>query len=536
MKPNLPIAGLAALFLLTALHASDVFRLETQLYIYKTGDFRETTVSMKTATKQGRCTIVTSPGIIDFDQVKLSLDGTRVSWSSGRGAPKQFSPSGATVFVMKESQPASVLTSAPVQYMERQPDGSLKVRELPFDSPEAPHCRLTFTAGPSSGAREDLLLTGQFDIASIRARENIPGVELEVGKPLLAVLNEEIHFAVGADQWAAVLLPAPNGGDYSMLLLLKASSSNAPKGVLSRVADYHLKAERFGAAAVAEGNYVYAVGGQNYGGFLGDIERFDVRTHDVTTLTKKLTPRHHHGAALVGGKIYVFGGRSYRLPHQAEHFDGSMDIYDLKSGEITHGAPMPTPRAYFASAVVNGKIYAIGGTQMRGLQVWLSGVTEVYDPAANAWTELAPIPTARETRSAAVFDGCILVLGGHRPPMEAAGLKTVESFVPGTNQWLRLPDLSEPIGANSAAALGDSVYLFGNYDPGDEVLAYDMATHASAVFKRGFIPASQSAAVALDDSIYVIGGTGGGGSEWNGRPGFAMDDIQVFSLSAESGH
>jgi N-acetylneuraminic acid mutarotase len=193
---------------------------------------------------------------------------------------------------------------------------------------------------------------------------------------------------------------------------------------------------------------------------------------------------------------------------------------------------MPTPRAYFASAVVDGKIYAIGGSQMRGLQVWQSDATEVYDPAANAWSRLAPMPTPRETRSAAVFDGCILVLGGRRPPSVSAGIRTVEGFVPGTGQWLKLPDLSERVGGNSAAALGDSVYLFGGYDPIDEVLAYDLATHASTVSKRGFIPASQSAAVTLGDSIYVIGGTGGGGRQWNGNGRNALDDIQVFSLTA----
>ena len=450
-----------------------------------------------------------------------------------KGAPRQFSPSGSTTIVMRAAQPAAILTSAPIQYMDREPDGSLKVREIPFDSPDAPHCHLTFTVNPSAGATGDLLVAGHFDIATVRSRENVTGVALEVGKPLLAVLAEDIHFAVGLDQWAAVLLPAPNGGDYSMLLLLKVALPNAPKGALSRVADYHLRAERFGAAAVADENYVYAVGGLNYGGFLGDIERFDVRTHAVTTLTKDLTPRHHHGAALVGGKIYVFGGRSYLMPDQAERFDGSMDIYDLTSGQITHGAPMPTPRAFFASVVVDGRIYAIGGSQMEGLQMWQSGVTEVYDPAANTWSKLAPMPTPRETRSAVVVDGCILVLGGHRKPEVAMGLKTVECYVPGTNQWLQMPDLSEGIGANSAAALGDSVYLFGNYDPINEVLAYDLTTHSSTIFKRGFIPASQSAAVTLGDSIYVIGGTGGGGRQWNGKGINSMDDIQVFSLTSE---
>jgi N-acetylneuraminic acid mutarotase len=299
---------------------------------------------------------------------------------------------------------------------------------------------------------------------------------------------------------------------------------------LYRTGDFHLKTERFGAAAVAEGSFVYIVGGQNSGGFLGDIERFDVRTHEVTRLTNKLTPRHHHGAALVGRKIYVFGGRGYGLPH-GNPYEPSMDIYDLDSGSITRGAPMRTPRAYFAWATVGGKIYAIGGSEWGARAFNQIGLNEVYDPETNTWSEAAPMPRARDTRAAAVVGDGIYVFGGNRRPDVAVGLKTVEGFVPGKNQWYGLPDLAERIAADSAAALGNCIYLFGNFDPGDKVTAYDLTTHASTVFKHGFLPASQSAAVTLGDSIYVIGGTRGGGAKLNGH--YAMDDIQVFSLSAE---
>jgi hypothetical protein len=109
-------------------------------------------------------------------------------------------------------------------------------------------------------------------------------------------------------------------------------------------------------------------------------------------------------------------------------------------------------------------------------------------------------------------------------------LKTVECFIPDKNQWLSLPDLDQSVGANSAAVLGNYIFLFGNYDPADEILAYDLTTHTSTVFKGGFTEASQSTAVALNGLIYVIGGTGGGGRHRVGRD--AMDNIQVFSLTA----
>jgi hypothetical protein len=316
----------------------------------------------------------------------------------------------------------------------------------------------------------------------------------------------------------------------SLLSLLRGQGPIEPPSPpsLFRTGDFHLKTERSGTAAVADGNFVYVIAGENSGGFLSDIERFDVRTHGITRLTNKLTPRHHHGAALVGRKIYVFGGRGYGLP-QGSPYEASTDIYDLDSGSITHGAPMRTPRGYFAWATVDRKIYAIGGSEWGARAFNQIGFNEVYDPEKNTWSEAAPMPGGRDTRAAVVVGGDIYVLGGYRRPDVSAGLKAVERFVPGKNQWYHLPDLGERVAASSAAALGNGVYLFGNFDPADKVTAYDLATHVTTVFEHGFIPASQSAAVTLGDSIYVIGGTRGGG-HMNGH--YAMDDIQVFSLSA----
>jgi hypothetical protein len=76
--------------------------------------------------------------------------------------------------------------------------------------------------------------------------------------------------------------------------------------------------------------------------------------------------------------------------------------------------------------------------------------------------------------------------------------------------------------------LGNYIFLFGNYDPADQILAYDLATHTSTVVKNGFTPASQSTAVALNGMIYVVGGTNGGGRQRSIR--HFMDDIQVFAL------
>ncbi|MBK8656979.1 MAG: hypothetical protein IPN20_24445 [Haliscomenobacter sp.] len=52
---------------------------------------------------------------------------------------------------------------------------------------------------------------------------------------------------------------------------------------------------------------------------------------------------------------------------------------------------MPTARGSAASAVVEGKLYVIGGITSTGLVKKM----EMYDPETNQWTEKASMPIAR---------------------------------------------------------------------------------------------------------------------------------------------
>jgi len=56
---------------------------------------------------------------------------------------------------------------------------------------------------------------------------------------------------------------------------------------------------------------------------------------------------------------------------------------------------MPTARVNVSTSVVNGKIYAIGGSP--GYKQWYDGFTTVeeYDPETDTWSKKADMPTKR---------------------------------------------------------------------------------------------------------------------------------------------
>ena len=297
------------------------------------------------------------------------------------------------------------------------------------------------------------------------------------------------------------------------------ASFAAPGEPLVKVGDFHLKTARYGAAAVAGGDYVYVIGGDDGQTYLGDIERFDVRTHEVIRLTDGLTARRYHGAVLAGGKIYVFGGQRVNPLSNSELMEATVDVYDLATGLIAKGTPMPTPRGYAATVLFKGKVYVIGGCYLHGNSFVQTGLMEIYDLATGAWSTGPAMPTARECR-AAVVDDFILVPGGYR---SRARVSQVEFFVVPENAWKRLPDLCERVSANSVAFLGSELLLFGNFSSEKDVVAYDLRTRTSRVIQPGYLPARHTAAVVHAGRIYVVGGNLIQGSV---KP---LDYIQVFA-------
>ena len=142
------------------------------------------------------------------------------------------------------------------------------------------------------------------------------------------------------------------------------------------------------------------------------------------------TARFDLRVAVVDGKIYALGG--YNAEWKALTVN---EMYDPATNTWTTKAPMPTLRADFAIAVYENKIYCIGGNIGGAVynNVVKDGqylrVNEVYDPATNTWEEKSPLPTARAGMNSAVAEGLIYLIGGN----PNASLN--EAYDPETDTW-----------------------------------------------------------------------------------------------------
>ena len=184
---------------------------------------------------------------------------------------------------------------------------------------------------------------------------------------------------------------------------------------------------------------------------------------------------------------------------------------------------LPTQRRGFATAVVDGKIYLIGGTLFENDRDGPYGMSlmEVYDPQTNTWQRGTDMPTPRSGTKAAVVDGKIYVLAGYvgKDHQGAKDLKVVEMYDPQTDTWVRKQDMSRRRATFGIGGIAGKIYAIGGTvhpadrkpeDPRrvDLVEVYDPATDTWA--KRADMPTRRKSvrAAVIRDTLYAIGGSG----------------------------
>ncbi len=221
-----------------------------------------------------------------------------------------------------------------------------------------------------------------------------------------------------------------------------------------------------------------------------------------TTLEPMPTARATVGVAVVDGKIYAIGG-SYDSCGVAE--------YDPATNTWTTKTPMPTPRIWFGIAVVENKIYVIGGDSGNWeVGIAPTNVNEVYDPATDTWETRASMPTKRMAVSANVVDGKIYVIGGgQRAPN--TNFDVNEVYDTETDTWTTKTPIPTGVEHHTSAVVDNKIYVMGG---AVEVTLNQIYDTENDTWSNGApLPKGVDAAAAIATSgdyapkrIYVIGG------------------------------
>ncbi len=212
------------------------------------------------------------------------------------------------------------------------------------------------------------------------------------------------------------------------------------------------------------------------------------------------------------------------IPFVIQPAQASEDFWTTK-------APMPTARTLLGVAVVNDKIYAIGGYLHR------LNVTEEYNPTTNSWTTKAAMPTPRFSFAIAVYHNKIYCIGGlianSNPMLGSSVTGAIEVYDPATNTWEVKKPMQTPRTQLEANVVNDKVYLIGGRTGGqystvtsNEV--YDPVSESWTTKTGMLYPVTEYASTVIGSKIYVMGGQ----DEFNDSKN--LDVNQIYNIETDS--
>ncbi len=169
-------------------------------------------------------------------------------------------------------------------------------------------------------------------------------------------------------------------------------------------------------------------------------------------------------------------------------------------------AQLPIPRSEMAWATAcRGKMHVIGGY---GIQRVDRPYHHVYDPKADKWTDLAPLPLgANHVGVDTMDDRYIYAMGGYieqnRAPHSQCFVYDVE-----INAWKTIANLPGPMGAIAVSCVNGLVHCVGGRDVRsiDNHDVYDPKTNRWS--RRAPVPGQRDhiGNVVVDGRMYMIGG------------------------------
>lgn len=216
-----------------------------------------------------------------------------------------------------------------------------------------------------------------------------------------------------------------------------------------------------------DGKYIYLVGG-----FSGDLKenlnppqvgskrvfRFDPAANKWTEMPSLPQAQGAGGAAIIGRMLHYIGGNnSDRVTNVGTHWVLNLDN---PSAGWTQLKPMPIAKDHFSTVVLGGKIYTIAGEFGHDKLFDTQRSVHVYDPATDSWKRLAdlPIDNSHAEGSTFAYDGQIIFAGGQTKDQQQS-TDRVFAYDPAKNKWTELFHLPFYLQGAIVAVVGNKVYV-----------------------------------------------------------------------------
>jgi outer membrane protein assembly factor BamB len=249
--------------------------------------------------------------------------------------------------------------------------------------------------------------------------------------------------------------------------------------------------------AVFSGGRIYLAGGlDDAGRSAAGVFSLDPATGTLASLGSMPQAFHDAAGAVIGGKLFVFGGGS------SSSLD-TVQAFDFGSNQGSVAGHLPLALSDLAAATAGRTTYLVGGydgtSPQRTILATIDGTT---------FMRAGSLPVGlRYPAVAATPSGDVLIVGGETT---SGPVSDVLLFSPTTGRVTNMGHLPYRVGHAEAFALGGLVYVVGGRDAGDRAVAAVSVIDPSRRTARPGAPlgspVADAAAAGDGTHVWLIGG------------------------------
>jgi N-acetylneuraminic acid mutarotase len=163
--------------------------------------------------------------------------------------------------------------------------------------------------------------------------------------------------------------------------------------------------------------------------------------------------RHECGVVEAGGKLYLIGGRGEK----------PVNVYDPAANRWSDAAAPPLEIHHFQPVALEGKIYVVGALTGRYPHETPTPNVLIFDPATNNWSQGPAIPEDRRRGASGVVvhGGKIYMIAGIQDGHWDGHVSWLDELDPKSGRWTQLADAPRPRDHFQAAVIAGKIYVAG---------------------------------------------------------------------------
>jgi N-acetylneuraminic acid mutarotase len=217
---------------------------------------------------------------------------------------------------------------------------------------------------------------------------------------------------------------------------------------------------------------------------------------------------------VANGKLYVFGG--YNITSPAYEPTNASEVFDPATNTWTSLAPMPVGETHMGVATDGASIFVAGGYTLAPgsiYQIFATSNVFKYNIASNTWSTYVTLPAARGAGAMVYLDGQLHFMDG--VDINRAGQTSHWVLDPGAAnpQWTNSTSVPETANHTAAVVLNGDIVIVGGQATDDDsstltkVWEFDPSTSQWTALASMPIPRSHAMVDVIDGEIVVAGGT-----------------------------